>query len=95
MRFKSKLSGGWTFASIQDEYAPPVTEGWGRTPVRARVDDHEWETSVWRDTKHGTLLAVPKSVRGEKGHGDEVAVEILPPGPRRIGERPTKPRRRK
>jgi hypothetical protein len=37
---------------------------------------------VWRDKKFGTLLPVPKAVRGKKGDGDVVVVEILPPGPR-------------
>lgn len=69
--------GGWHFAPVPDEYAPPVTHAWGRSPVRATVDGHTWQTSVWRDTKtQRTLLAVPKRVRGEKGHGDRVTVSL-------------------
>jgi hypothetical protein len=64
-----------------------VTEGWGRTPVHARVDGQGWETSVWRDKKLGTLLPVPKAIRGTKGDGDVVTVELLPPGPRTSGAR--------
>ncbi len=84
MRFKTKLfrypgPGGWTFARIPAKHAPPVTEAWGRTPVRARVDGHEWETSVWRDKQHGTLLPVPKRLRGAKGDGDTVEVELMLP----------------
>ena len=80
-RFKAKLfrypgQGGWTFAKVPARYAPPVTHGWGRTPVLARVDGKQWATSVWRDTKHGTLLAVPKRIRGDKGDGDVVDIEI-------------------
>jgi hypothetical protein len=87
MPFKSTLfrypgPGGWTFAPVPKEHAPPVTEGWGRTPVLASVDGKSWETSVWRDKKHGTLLPVPTKIRGEKGHGDEVEVELRAPGPR-------------
>jgi Domain of unknown function (DUF1905) len=83
MRFKAKLfrypgPGGWTFAPVPKKYAPPVTEGWGRTPVRACVDGHWWDTSVWRDRKYGTLLAVPKKLRGAKGDGDVVEVELKP-----------------
>jgi hypothetical protein len=85
--FKAKLfrypgPGGWTFAPVPPRHAPPVTEGWGRTPVRARVDGRSWETSVWRDKKLGTLLPVPKAIRGAKGDGDIVTVELHPPGPR-------------
>jgi len=84
MAFKAKLfrypgPGGWTFAPVPDEHAPPVTHGWGRTPVRARVDGVAWETSVWRDEKYGTLLPVPKHVRGAKGDGDVVEVELAEP----------------
>ena len=81
VRFTSTLfrypgKGGWTFAAVPDRLAPPVTHGWGRTPVRASVDGHAWSTSVWRGKDGRTLLAVPKSVRGSKGHGDTVAVSL-------------------
>ena len=68
--------GGWTFATVPDRYAPPVTEGWGRTPVEATVDGKTWSTSVWREKSGRTLLPVPKHVRGAKGHGDMVRVRI-------------------
>lgn len=74
--FKVPGPGGWTFAPVPEALAPPVTEGWGRTPVVAVVDGRRWETSVWRDKSGRTLLAVPKKIRGEKGDGDEVEVEI-------------------
>ena len=87
MPFKTKLfrypgPAGWTFAPNPDRHAPLVTHGWGRTPVRARIDGHSWETSVWRDKRYGTRLAVPQRVRGEKGDGDTVEVELAPAGPR-------------
>ena len=77
--FKAKLFrypgvGGWHFAPVPDRSAPPVTHGWGRTPVLARVDGVAWETSVWRDKKYGTLLPVPKKIRGQKSDGDVVVV---------------------
>lgn len=83
MTFKSTLfrypgPGGWTFARVPARHAPPVTHGWGRTPVLARVDGVSWETSVWNDKKHGTLLPVPARVRGTKGDGDVVVIELLP-----------------
>ena len=70
--------GGWTFAPIPKRHAPPVTRPWGRTPVRATLDAHEWVTSVWRDSKNNrSLLAVPKIARGSKGHGDRVKVRLV------------------
>jgi hypothetical protein len=75
--FRYPGPSGWYFAPVPEKFSPPVTHAWGRTPVRATVDGHTWKTSVWRDTKSGrTLLAVPKRVRGAKGHGDRVRVRI-------------------
>lgn len=68
--------GGWTFAPVPERCAPPVTEGWGRTPVEATVDGTTWNTSVWREKSGRTLLPVPKHIRGAKGHGDTVRVRI-------------------
>lgn len=68
--------GGWHFAPVPDKYAPPVTHGWGRTPVRATVDGTSWETSVWRGKDGRTLLAVPAKVRANKGDGDRVRVRL-------------------
>jgi hypothetical protein len=70
--------GGWTFAPVPDEHAPPATHGWGRTPVVATVDGTTWQTSVWRDKARGTLLPVPARIRGAKGHGDVVEVKLRP-----------------
>ena len=81
--FKAKLfrypgPGGWTFAPVPARHAPPVTEGFGRTPVLAAINGVAWETSVWRDKTYGTLLPVPKKVRGAKGDGDVVEVVLTP-----------------
>jgi hypothetical protein len=75
--FKIEGPGGWTFAAIPRRHAPPVTEGWGRTPVIATVDTQTWKTSVWWDTKRQeTLLAIPKRIRGTKGNGDVVMIRL-------------------
>jgi hypothetical protein len=74
---RSRATSGWTFALIPKKRAPPVTRPWGRTPVIAVVDGYEWQTSVWRDSKHDrSLLAVPKRARGAKGDGDTVTVRL-------------------
>lgn len=74
--FRTEGKGGWTFATVPEDLAPPVTEGWGRTPVVAVVDGAEWRTSVWREKSGRTLLPVPVAIRGVKGQGDEVAVTL-------------------
>lgn len=76
--FKYPGPGGWTFAPIPRRHAPPVTRGWGRTPVIATVDGVTWKTSVWWDTKsQKTLLAIPKRIRGTKGEGDLVSIHLI------------------
>ncbi|MBL9019973.1 MAG: DUF1905 domain-containing protein [Myxococcales bacterium] len=72
--------GGWTFARVPARHAPPATHPWGRTPVTATVDGATWDTSVWRDRRHGTLLPVPARIRGDKDHGDTVVVLLKPRG---------------
>ena len=47
------------------EHAPPAT-----------VDGERWETSVWRDRAHGTLLPVPKRMRKGREAGDVLTVEL-------------------
>lgn len=79
--------GGWTFAPVPEEHAPPVTAGWGRTPVLATVDGLTWATSVWRDEAHGTQLPVPARVRRGKQAGDTVEVSLAPL-PQGLGEEP-------
>jgi hypothetical protein len=74
--FRVAGKGGWTFAPVPERLAPPVTEGWGRTPVVATVDGREWRTSVWRDRSGRTLLPVPKAMRGHKEHGSTVSVRL-------------------
>jgi TfoX/Sxy family transcriptional regulator of competence genes len=76
--FRYPGPGGWTFARVPDKYAPPTTHGWGRTPVKATVDGQSWDTSVWRDKQHGTLLPVPKRLLADKRTGDRVSVELGP-----------------
>lgn len=79
--FRAKLwryagPGGWHFVTVPERLAPPVTHGWGRTPVDATIDGTSWKTSVWRDKGKRTLLAVPKRVRGAKEEGSVVSVTL-------------------
>jgi len=81
VEFSAKLfrypgKGFWHFAPVPARFAPPATHGWGRTPVQACVDGHEWQTSVWRGKDGRTLLAVPKAVRASKGDGATVRVRL-------------------
>jgi hypothetical protein len=68
--------GGWVFAPVPERHAPTVSVAWGRTPVHAIVEGKAWATSVWREKSGRTVLAVPKNVRGEKDHADQVTVRL-------------------
>lgn len=74
--FRTEGKGGWHFAPVPEQHAPPVTQGWGMTPVVAVVDGYRWKTSVWREKSGRALLPVPKKARGAKGDGDSVRVEL-------------------
>lgn len=74
--FRYPGKGGWHFVPVPTRLTPPVTHGWGRTPVHAMIDGFEWRTSVWRGKDGRTLLAVPARARGQKGDGDTVRVQL-------------------
>lgn len=74
--FRYPGKGGWTFVEVPERLAPPVTHGWGRTPVHATIDGYTFDTSVWRGKDGRTLLAVPKAARGGKEPGDIVRVKL-------------------
>jgi hypothetical protein len=81
VRFNAKLfsvpgKGGWVFAPVPAKHAPTATHAWGRTPVRATVEGHTWNTSVWRSKDGRTLLAISKQIRGAKDDGDSVVVGL-------------------
>jgi hypothetical protein len=68
--------GSWVFAPVPDEHAPAPAGPLGRVPVTATVNGISWETSVWRDTKAGWLLAVPARIRQGLDEGDQVRVAL-------------------
>ena len=74
--FRYPGKGGWLFAPVPDDYAPPVTHAFGRTPVLVKMEGMEWETSVWRDKSGKTLLPIPKKIRGRKDAGDIVKISL-------------------
>ena len=55
--------GGWHFVSLPEElsieirnFAKSQEAGWGRLSVKARLNEFEWETAIWFDTKLNTYL---------------------------------------
>ena len=74
--FRTPGKGGWVFAPVPEQFAPSVTEAWGRAPVEATVDGQTWRTSVWRERSGRTLLPVPRDIRRGKDDGDPVEVRL-------------------
>ena len=66
--------GGWTYVTIPQKLAPPITRAWARTPVRASIDGIEWVTSIWRAKTGEGFLPIPKRIRGPKEAGARVAI---------------------
>ncbi len=61
-----------------------VTYGWGMIPVRVRIGDTEWTTSLW--PKDGRYVVPLKDVvRKAEGldEGDSVTVRLTPAQPKR------------
>jgi len=55
--------GGWYFVSLPHELSMEIREnlklfeeGWGRLKVTAKIENSEWKTSIWFDTKMNTYL---------------------------------------
>lgn len=59
----SPPKGGWYFVSLPKEISKEIRnnfkwqeEGWGRLKVAAKINNTEWETAIWFDTKLKTYL---------------------------------------
>jgi len=78
--FKAKVwqfqgASGWHFVSLPKRFSREIRkvlqmeeEGWGRLRSTARINQTEWQTAVWFDTRLGTyLLPVRAEVRKSEG----------------------------
>jgi hypothetical protein len=64
------------------EVSSAVTYGWGMIPVRVRIGDTAWETSLWpKDGRY--VLPLKDRIRKAEGigEGDSVTVRLSPTGP--------------
>ncbi|MCB9255841.1 MAG: DUF1905 domain-containing protein [Chitinophagales bacterium] len=63
--------GAWYFVSLPKEVSEEIRgnlqwqeEGWGRMKARASIQDVDWDTAIWFDTKRGTyILPIKASIR--------------------------------
>lgn len=67
----SSPKGGWFFVSLPEELSKEIRtylgwqeEGWGRLKITAKINDFQWNTSIWFDTKlNKYLLPLNATVR--------------------------------
>lgn len=78
----SSPKGGWFFVSLPTEISAEIREnlqwqeeGWGRLKATARIDNTEWETAIWFDTKLQTYL-LPLKAEVRKTQNMEIGGEL-------------------
>lgn len=66
--WKDSSSGGWVFISLPKSMSKEIRknlqwqeEGWGRMKASAKINEIEWNTAIWFDTKQNTYLLPVKS----------------------------------
>jgi hypothetical protein len=72
--WKAGGNSGWHFVSLPIALSQEIRhlfqkeeEGWGRLPVLACINDHEWDTAIWFDTKNNRyLLPLKSEIRKKK-----------------------------
>lgn len=85
--WKDSQDGGWYFVTLPANHSEEIRnhlqwqeEGWGRMKAAAIIQDVEWDTAIWFDTKSKRYLLPVKAVIRKKlslKEGDKVAVTIL------------------
>lgn len=83
--WKHSSPGGWYFISLPEFISKEIREhlgwqeeGWGRMKVIAKINQIEWETAIWFDTKRETyLLPVKADVRKKTNIKINEKVEVI------------------
>ena len=84
--WKHSGQGGWHFVSLPKELSKEIRahlqwqeEGWGRMKTLAVINDLEWETAIWFDSKLDTYLLPIKAHIRKKANlmvDDEVSIHL-------------------
>lgn len=66
---------GWYFVSLPYDISKEIREnlkwqeeGWGRLKATAKIENQEWKTAIWFDTKQNTYLLPLKADIRKKGN---------------------------
>lgn len=80
--------GGWYFVTLPTDLSREIREnarwqeeGWGRLKITARINNTEWKTAIWFDTKIGSYLLplkaeVRKKERLEIGSSYTISIQL-------------------
>lgn len=76
---------GWFFVSLPVEMSKEIRdnlkwqeEGWGRLKATAQIENVEWKTAIWFDTKSNTyLLPLKADIRKKCSIEKEQILEII------------------
>ncbi len=77
--------GGWHFISLPKNLAKEIREnlkwqeeGWGRLKAQAKINNSQWDTAIWFDTKMDTyLLPLKAEIRKKENIVAGKTVEVL------------------
>lgn len=85
--WKDTSSGGWFFVSLPKDISKEIREhlkwqeeGWGRMKAVAIINNLEWNTAIWFDTKSNTYLLPVKAEIRKKAYlqlDDIIHVNVL------------------
>ncbi|WP_296319793.1 DUF1905 domain-containing protein [Winogradskyella sp.] len=83
--WKHNSDGGWHFVSLPKLISEEIRthlkwqeEGWGRLKVIAQVEDLQWETAIWFDTKADTyLLPIKANIRKKLSLEIDTIIDVL------------------
>ena len=85
--WKDKAEGGWYFVTLPQDYSDEIRnelqwqeEGWGRMKASAEINELNWDTSIWFDTKSKRYILPLKAVIRKKlslKDGDKLEISVF------------------
>lgn len=80
--WKHSSPGGWHFVSLPKNISKEIREnlkwqeeGWGRMKALAKIEQFDWETAIWFDTKMDTYI-LPVKAEARKRSNLEINKKI-------------------
>ncbi len=79
-----EVPNGWFFVSLPEEISQEIRtnlkwqeEGWGRLKSIAKINDLQWSTAIWFDSKLNTyLLPLKAEIRKKNQLTNEMEIDV-------------------